>query len=296
MPDNIKPFRTFEQQLNILRERELIIEDEEEAIEVLKKCNYYRLSGYSLSMRQNDKFNEDSQFSDLMQIYNFDSELRGILMYLLEHIEISFRTHIGYYHGERYGPLGYRCSKNFINPIYFAKFNEDIDKYKEECKDREVFIKHHNKHYSGNFPIWVIVELLSFGTLSRLFCNMHDDIKKIICKDNYNIPFDYVENWLHGFTILRNICAHRGRIYNKNINHAIKLSAKDRKVLGDVGIDINKCSKRLFMYLFVMKKLVESTVWNTFICYFENITIKYPFVKLSYYGFPENWQEFLINE
>ena len=77
----------------------------------LANLNYYRLSAYTLTLRKDDKFYDNVHFSDVMQIYNFDMELRASLMYLLESIEVSMRTHIGYYHAKFFGPLGY-CDKS----------------------------------------------------------------------------------------------------------------------------------------------------------------------------------------
>ena len=44
-----KPFKTYREQLDILRSRNLIIENEERAIDILRRVNYYNLiNGYKL--------------------------------------------------------------------------------------------------------------------------------------------------------------------------------------------------------------------------------------------------------
>jgi len=83
----------------------LIINDIPYAHSVLSHVNYYRLSGYTLTLRTNDEFYTTVTLEQIMQIYNFDAELRTALLYLLEYIEVSFRTHLGYFHAEKYGPL-----------------------------------------------------------------------------------------------------------------------------------------------------------------------------------------------
>ena len=99
MLHDIKPFKTIEEQITILKDRGLIIDDEEKAKSFLANLNYYRLSAYTLTLRKEDRFYKNVHFSDVMQIYNFDMELRAALMYLLESIEVSMRTYIGYFHG-----------------------------------------------------------------------------------------------------------------------------------------------------------------------------------------------------
>lgn len=94
MLQDIKPFKTIEEQIAILRERGLLIDDEEKAKLFLTNLNYYRLSAYTLTLRKENMFYDNVHFSDVMQIYNFDMELRAALMYLLESIEVSMRTHM----------------------------------------------------------------------------------------------------------------------------------------------------------------------------------------------------------
>ena len=295
MSQDIKPFKTIEEQIVILESRGLIIEDKELAKKALSNLNYYRLSAYTLTLRKDDRLYKNVHFSDIMQIYNFDMELRSTLMYLLESIEVSMRTYIGYYHAKQYGALGYLDSFSFEDEERFNKFTDDYKKAIAEYGDKEVFVKHHNDIYDGKFPIWVLVELLTLGSLSRLFKNLPKDIRDEICKSNYGkINDEYIGNWLQGFTILRNICAHRGRLYNRQIPFTLRLGKRDKKIFQDNHISINKAGKQLFAYLIVMKKMIpDSDVWDTFTDRLSNLTKKYPFVRLDYYGFTNDWEKIL---
>ena len=51
---NTKPFLSYETQLDLLKDRGLEIEDYDKALSVLKSINYYRFSGYSLTLRKDD--------------------------------------------------------------------------------------------------------------------------------------------------------------------------------------------------------------------------------------------------
>ena len=118
----------------------------------------------------------------------------------------------------------------------------------------------------------------------------------MICMEHYSpIPYDYIENWLQGFVILRNICAHRGRLYNRYITFSPKLSKKDKKLFKDSNLDLNKQTKQVFTYIYVINKLINDIeIKKNFINTFKTLIEKYPFVKLHYYGFPEDWEKFLI--
>ena len=74
-----KEFKTTEEQLDILRERGLTITDENKAKDFLLRNNYYRISGYSLTLRKNDVFSKSATFQNIVDIYNFDHELRHII-------------------------------------------------------------------------------------------------------------------------------------------------------------------------------------------------------------------------
>lgn len=295
MSQDVKPFKTIEEQIAILENRKLIIDDEEKAKRFLANLNYYRLSAYTLTLRKNDKFYDNVHFSDVMQIYYFDMELRAEIMYLLESIEVSMRTYIGYFHGKKYGALGYYDASSFEDEQRFHKFTDDYQDAIQKYGDKEVFVQHHNDVYNGKFPIWVLVELLTLGTLSRLFKNLPKDIRREICKSNYGkINDEYIGNWLQGCTILRNICAHRGRLYNRQIPFSLRLGREDKQMFRDYGMSINKASKQLFAYLIIMKKIIsDKAVWNVFTERLNNMIKKYPFVRLDYYGFTNNWKKIL---
>ena len=142
MVQDVKPFKTIEEQIAILEDRGLIIEDEEYAKKSLANLNYYRLSAYTLTLRKDDHFYDNVHFSDVMQIYNFDMELRAALMYLLESIEVSMRTYIGYYHAQSFGALGYYAETAFENADRFHKFEIDYKAAIAEYGDKEVFVRH----------------------------------------------------------------------------------------------------------------------------------------------------------
>ncbi len=75
-----KPFKTLDEQIEILKSRGLIINDENFARDFLLKNNYYRISGYSLTLRNNDVFYPETSFQNIVDIYSCDHDLRHILL------------------------------------------------------------------------------------------------------------------------------------------------------------------------------------------------------------------------
>ncbi len=62
------------------------------------------------------------------------------------------------------------------------------------------------------------LEVISFGTLSRLYELLNkDDNKKTIAKQFGLNKIDILENWMHALSNLRNCCAHHSRIWNRRL-------------------------------------------------------------------------------
>lgn len=91
-----KDFKTIDEQIEILRSRGLTIEDEAEAKDFLLRNNYYRVSGYSLTLRKNDVFAKSATFQNIEDIYNFDHEFRHIILHHIETIEVQIKSIYAY--------------------------------------------------------------------------------------------------------------------------------------------------------------------------------------------------------
>lgn len=284
----LKPPATFESQLQILKSRGLIIEDEDFAIRVLQRINYYRLSAYGLSLKRDDHFFERVTFSQIHALYEFDHRLRYLIMDMTEQVEIAFRTHISYHIAHTYGALGHLQSAHFENEGYHSLFVNELDK--EVRRSQEIFIKHHFVKYGGSIPVWVAVEVLSFGALSKLFSNMNNKDKNHIAKTNYQAPSVYLESWLKCLSYIRNICAHYGRLYNRPLTSKPRLNDQSKKM----GIQQNK----IFANIYVLKQLIpDRNKWSDFVTRLEALISAYEeVVELERIGFPGNWEDILIKQ
>ncbi|MBP1904218.1 abortive infection bacteriophage resistance protein [Paenibacillus turicensis] len=284
----LKPPATFEEQIVILKKRGLIIDDEDAALKTLQRINYYRLSAYGLSLKSNDRFHSGVTFTQIHAIYEFDHRLRYLIMDLTEQVEISFRTHISYHIAHTYGALGHLESSHFENENYHETFVTELNK--EISRSQEIFIKHHFSKYEGNIPIWVAIEILSFGTLSKLYSNMKNEDKNYIAKNNYQAPAIYLESWLKCLSYVRNICAHYGRLYNRSFTSKPRLDHKSKK--------LRIKQNRIFAHLYVLKHLIpEQKKWNNFVIRLEALLNEYnDFIELERIGFPEDWEAILIKQ
>ena len=110
-----KEFKSIDEQIAILQSRGLTINDLKYAKEFLYKNNYYRVSGYSLTLRKHDVFSETAEFQNIIDIYEFDHELRHILLKYIELIEVTIKSIYAYEFSKKYGPTEYLNCNHFTN-------------------------------------------------------------------------------------------------------------------------------------------------------------------------------------
>ncbi|MCM3190275.1 Abi family protein [Bacillus subtilis] len=277
-----KVFKTHEEQLEILKERGLYIEDEDEALLILKRINYYRLTGYMLFMKKNDEFYSGSSFRQAVRMYEFDEKLRRILLGVVEYIEITFRAKLAYYFSETHGPLGYQNSENFE----FEETHQEFMSYLRDkiTKSRELFVMHHKKQYGSQLPLWVAVELFTMGMLSKFYKNMKTEDQKVIAKNVFGINPGVLSQNLQSITILRNTCAHYSRVYNK------KFSAGGVKLPTKIKNSLNKDKLAAFFYIF--KNMLPEIEWKRFFNAFNVLVDEYDdVVQYKHMGFCDGWQD-----
>ena len=294
-----KPPLKYEEQLEKLKKRGCIINDDKKCISILESVNYYRLSAYFLPFKlDNGNYEEGLSFERVFSIYEFDRKLHGILFNALEETEIFLRSKIAYFHAHEYGALGYMDETNFsikyeckdgeCKKIEFHK--NFIENFKREIENNKniLFVKHHIYKYGGEFPIWAASEMFTFGMLSKFFANMTCQDRENLSNDIYKTNPKFVGSWLRCCTDLRNICAHYGRLYFRIFSAAPS------------GIDNleEKSKRKLFGAILSLKKLYPfKDKW-------DNETLKKLMslvdehksdIDLEHIGFSYNWIEELKN-
>lgn len=280
---------TIEEQIENLRKIGLVIKNEEYAKQILNDISYFRLvKAYSLNLKvKNEKYNENITFEHIVQLYLFNANFRQLLFPQIEKIEVNARCRIANYFADQYGVLGYENSKNFVSEEYHDQFLEDISAELDR-NSKAPFVKNFRENYKdGKLPIYALVEVFSFGTLSKFFKNMKNVDKKAVAK-NFGVGYTYLESWLESISYVRNICAHYGRLYNAKLSKTPILY----KEYNEQGIKNN----RIFGVLLCIKHLLKNDVhWILFVQDIETLIEKYEGIDIKTMGFPENWKELLLD-
>lgn len=285
-----QPPMTIDEQVKNLKNIGLIVNDEEYAKKILNEISYFRLvKAYSLNLKiRNGNYNGQTTFKQIVDLYLFNANFRQIIFPEIEKVEINVRCRIANYFAEQYGVLGYLQADNFAEQVYHTEFLDDI---KEEIRrnSKAPFVRNFRENYKGgNLPIYALVEVFSFGTLSKFYKNMKNKDKKTIAQ-TFGVGYTYIESWLESISYVRNICAHYGRLYNAKLSKTPMLY----KEYTQIGIGNN----RIYGVLLCMKHLLKHDVhWNQFVDNIELLFEKYESVQISSMGFPENWKELLENK
>jgi len=283
-----KPWKSYEDQLDLLIERGLSVTDREKALNYIERIGYYRLSGYLYPFRELsgvfcplektngkkfkkgqtdriklDNFIAGACFQDAVKLYVFDKQLRLLVLDALERIEVGLRVDISH-------TLGKEDTFAYLKPeLLFEGFVNDLDKKtgltghhqwltKHAAlisRSKEEFIKHHKAKYGFPLPIWVVCEIWDFGTLSTLFSGMRIEDQDAISQ-KYGVSNGRVfASWLRSLNYLRNVCAHHSRLWNRNIIDQPKLSVGEVSWVDPFHGDNHRIA-RPFLLLCIAKHLL----------------------------------------
>jgi len=212
-----KPPLTLQEQLNHIKNQYNIdFKDKEKALFYLKHHNYYKLRGYWLYF---EKKGIKATFEDVINLYNFDNELRLFLTKYLQTIELSIKSHFSYILTIKYNNPHIILDESIFKNKTF--FKEGIEKLKKSFNDSdELFAIHYRNTYDEPLPpLWVCVEFMTFGELSRWIYNLNDKDTKLIAKEYYIKSASIFKSFLYHLTEIRNKCAHHSRIWNKSFSH-----------------------------------------------------------------------------
>ncbi len=294
-----KPPLSYEEQLDRLADRGLILTDREKARHLLEQISYYRLSGYWYPLldlpKHEHRFRAGSTFEQAFQLYCFDRRLRMLMLNEIEKIEIAIRAKLIYVLWHEYNAYW------FLDPSLFKnseEWGDTLDKLRKEySRSDEVFIRAFNEKYSDEFPpSCMILEVSSFGNLSRLFANLKPGRVKRDIANHFGLDDKTFVNWLHFLVYIRNLCAHHSRLWNRSFRIKPKMPIGKHidflKTIFDSPQISNNISSRTY--------ILASIVWHflrivnpatDFKSKLVELFDHYPQVDIMAMGFPSNWQE-----
>lgn len=226
---NIKSFKTLDEQIDILKDKGLIIDDVDYAKDILLRENYFFLSGYRqlfLKTPRDRMFIPNTNFRELYAMFNFDRQIRNIIFKNLLIIENNLKSVFSYQLSKKYG---YR-EKNYLNPSNFTnvsskskQVNDLIKKMKRQIRvngGQHSATMHYISNY-GYIPLWIVVKVLSFGIVSEMFTILKPEDQVDIAKI-FNVSSEDLLVYLPILANYRNLCAHEDILYDHRTQRVIE--------------------------------------------------------------------------
>lgn len=277
---------SIDNQVKNLIDLGLLVEDKTYAKKILGRISYYRLiKAYSITLKKDGRYISGISFEDIVSLYKFDRELRQLIFEIIEHIEVSLRAVITNYFSLKYGNFGYKDLSNVGK--YKNRYKEALNDLERETKRnrRSPFIKNFKDNYEGGeIPLYAVIEVASFGTLSKMYKNMKNEDKSKIAKV-FHTDYHYFESWIENFAYIRNICAHYGRLYGAKLTKSPKLYKEYLKN--------NISNNTIFATLVNLKIVSEEENYKNFYHDLTALIARYENIELRHVGFIENWKELL---
>jgi abortive infection bacteriophage resistance protein len=289
-----KVSRTIAEQIALLKSRGMLMKDEQKAAFYLGHISYFRLKGYWWDM-QTDRIKHiyapNSYFEEVIARYNFDRQLRLILCDAIEVIEIALRTKLIYHLSQAYGGLWYLDDSIVMDK---TKHQECLANLQTEfARNGESFAKEfRTRHPNDNPDAWLLFEVLTFGTLSKIYNNLKHQLpqKSIIANEFGLNSINDLSSWLSAISYLRNVIAHHSQVFGRDILKRPILPRSPRNQWLQFGVTPVQ-EKKPFVVISTMVYLCnainpDNEIKNKLLALF-NSNPNIPVYKM---GFFNNWQ------
>jgi abortive infection bacteriophage resistance protein len=295
-----KPALNLAQQIGQLLGRGLIISDRQKAEHYLKFVGYFRLKVYTRFFEHPEAgtnkpvhfLREGTTFDDVWNLYVFDRELRLLILDAIERIEVALRSIVSNTMCERFGSHWFMEKKHFVSESYHQSLLEliaqEAGRYAqgEKRKGLAEFLVH---YFDCNYveelpPAWMLCEVLSFSTWSKIYSNLADaTIKKQVATHFKIHPLAFA-SWVHALSHLRNICAHHNYCWNRRFTITPSAVWIDGAYL--------KQTQTLYPFTFIIHRFLEAIApGSTWKSRLHSLFEANSDIPISEMGFPSNWRE-----
>jgi len=222
-----KPALTISQQVNLLATRGLALtpQDEKHLTRLLNDCSFSRLAEYWRPFEADPvthHFKTGTTVALIAEVYHYDAALRSILADGLGVFEVALRSRLGYQVATSIDPYRYLDTTVYDartvqrgGTTVWARDELVADLRRDLDRSKEPFITAF-KRRNQLPPIWSAMEVLSLGSVSKMYRLLADQtIRRNIARGfGYPNPA-FAESVFHSLTVLRNVCAHHARIWHR---------------------------------------------------------------------------------
>jgi len=306
-----KPFKTYEELVAKLKEKNLEIPDEGRVISLLKKHSYFSLvSGYKVLFKQaNGQYLPTTTIEDILALFEFDDNLRDIFFHAIQVIEKHIKSLLSHAFVSKYGEsqATYLDPQSYISCNPGSKIDAELTRLIDMLKQKvtppfeQKYINHQWTQH-GNVPLWVTIKAVTLGTTSKMYSLCTQDIQASVSKEFPHVTERHLVGMLDFLTRVRNVCAHNERLYDFNAEKKRAIQAMPLHTQLKIGKKksyFTKGQTDLFAAMVCFKYLLSAEEFEATVNQIDTEldtlckrTQKFQKNKiLSCMGFPPNWKD-----
>lgn len=302
-----KEFKTLDEQIEILKNRGLVINDIDGTKRLLLRENYFFINGYRhifLKNRNGNEFIKGTTFEELYAVFQFDRNFRNILFKNLLIVENNLKSILSYCLSKKYGIK----EKDYLKPSNFSQdikkirqVNDVLSKIKRQIKLNG---RQHSAtlHYLSNYgyvPLWILVKLLSFGMINELYSILKPEDKLLIA-EYYNLDVETLGIYIGLLSNYRNLCAHEDIVYDHKTQKEIPDTRYHRILdIPTMNDEYEYGKNDIYAVIIMLKQVLDERDFSSFIgevsyelSLLDGRVEVIPQRKiLDRMGFPENWED-----
>jgi abortive infection bacteriophage resistance protein len=302
------PALDLQEQVHLLMQKGLVITDPSSVMYWLLHNSYFRFKHYSFELKDFDTGNyiPGTSFEKIRDLYFFDRKLRMMVFEGLENIEISVKTHISNIMSKAHGPYWYldpqhfivadersettksrshkfRRSSSFSHQKFLLTLKKNLDSHFEP------YFKLHKDTYKSIYPpSWMVMEVMTFGTVSRMFENLRPSPEKTRICEAFGLTKKLLVSWLHCFSFIRNKCAHHNKLTYSKIRFAPVIPKNPaRKFLAVDDFDNTSLYAILSCIQYMLTICNKDSIFKYDLL---KLFQKFPGISFSRLGFTPNWK------
>lgn len=264
MEDLKKPFKTVGEEIQILQSRGLHIPDLDDAKKKLLNNNYYTvINGYKHpflkkgSSLKNEQFKEGTSFDEIFALYEFDCQLRALLLKYILRVEHHLKSVISHTFAGTYRDVPY---PDYLNQKYFelagnrkqANYQILLNHIETELdrqrSNQNPVLIHYETSYN-NIPPWILMSMLSFGMVRIFYCSLKQQEQNAVSRHFHLYPHE-MTSYLSALNTYRNSCAHDEVIYRLQLKNTIT-----RK---------EKSYNKVYVIVLILKDMLDAEAFMSF--------------------------------
>ena len=302
-----KIFKTLDEQVDILKQKGLVINDETKTRNILLRENYFFISGYRhlfMTKETGKKFLPGTTFEELYGTFLFDRAIRNTFFKNILIVENNIKSITSYQLSRKYGfkEKDYLDPKNFSQDSLQSRQVYDVlNKVKRQIRvngRKHTATFHYIEHY-GYIPFWILVKVLSFGIMAEFYDILKYEDQEDI-SNFYHISPEVLSIYLSLLSNFRNVCAHEDILYD----HRTQREIPDSRFHNLLNIPQNEDGyiygkNDLFSLVIILKVMLSKDDFNIMIdeiqrevkALDEVIDVVPLDTILNRIGFPNNWYD-----